>query len=74
MALVLNAHRLDSKSKKDIMELRNSKKLKKEEYPMSEEKKAELKLEDLAQVAGGGEDLEHNYTVFACNQCGHEVK
>ena len=40
---------------------------------MSEEKKAELKPEDLAQVAGG-EELEHNYTIFACNKCGHEVK
>lgn len=40
---------------------------------MNEEKKNELKIEELEQVAGG-EDFEHDYTVFACNQCGHEIK
>lgn len=29
--------------------------------------------EELKQVSGG-EELEHNYTVFACNKCGFEVK
>lgn len=42
---------------------------------MSEEKKIELNPADLDLVGGGeNEDLEHNYTVFACNQCGKEVK
>ena len=40
---------------------------------MSEEMKTELKNEELEHVAGG-EELEHNYTVLACNQCGHEIK
>ncbi len=42
---------------------------------MNEEKKCVLDPKDLELVNGGeNEDLEHNYTVFACNQCGKEIK
>ncbi|MDO5436559.1 MAG: hypothetical protein Q4G19_09345 [Clostridia bacterium] len=33
----------------------------------------ELSLDELDQVAGG-EDLEHGYTIFACYNCGEQIK